>query len=296
MNLLEQYNSKATFFLVGNNINNDDNLILTRAYNMGCELGNHSRTHTDMTGMTSEEISSEISYVDSFINPIIGQNSKYFRPPYLKTNSMMFNTINKIFISGYVTNDDSSSTSIAQRINNVLDNAQDGAIILMHDLENNDNTVEALKVVLPRLISEGYEFVTLTELFNQKHIIPNSNLVYNRVKSYNGSFDSNIFTGNTNTAVINKNDFPNINNSFELQVHYSSQKPPILILQQWGDSNGDVWKEVNPSYYSYNTAYFHSDEIIKALDEINLTINDLSRIAFLNYNEDLNITSVDVYK
>jgi peptidoglycan/xylan/chitin deacetylase (PgdA/CDA1 family) len=53
----------------------------------------------------------------------------------------------------------------ADRAWKVTSNAYDGAIVLMHRFQGNDETVEALKTILPELKAQGYQFVTLTELF-----------------------------------------------------------------------------------------------------------------------------------
>ena len=52
----------------------------------------------------------------------------------------------------------------------IIEGARDGAVILLHDLEGNDATVEALDEIIPTLLREGYEFVTITELFDRAGI------------------------------------------------------------------------------------------------------------------------------
>ena len=66
-------------------------------------------------------------------------------------------------------------------MNNVVSCARNGQIILMHDSVGNTQTVEALKKIIPKLKSEGYEFVTLKELFKIQGVTPEKNRIYSMV-------------------------------------------------------------------------------------------------------------------
>ena len=52
----------------------------------------------------------------------------------------------------------------------LLAQVKDGTIVLLHDMQGNSKTVEALKTIIPTLKDEGYEFVTVSELFEAKGI------------------------------------------------------------------------------------------------------------------------------
>lgn len=64
LDILDKYNAKASFFVIGVNINDESAKSIKRAYDMGMEIDNHSRTHTSMMNMTPEEMLEEINYVD----------------------------------------------------------------------------------------------------------------------------------------------------------------------------------------------------------------------------------------
>lgn len=170
LDLLEEYEVVASFFLIGDNINMNNMKVVERAYNMGCEINNHSKTHSDMTKMTAEDIQSEIDYTSKMIENIIGEAPKFFRPPYISVNDTMYDSIDLTFICGHGCNDWENSVTAEQRAEKVLDFAADGVIVLMHDSAYNSQTVEALKTIIPTLLDEGYQFVTVGQLFEAKGI------------------------------------------------------------------------------------------------------------------------------
>ena len=170
LDILEKYGVKASFFLIGVNINDDSAKAVKRAYDMGCDIGNHSKTHSNMTELTDEEIVDEIKYVDDRIYEIIGEYPKYFRPPYIAVNNKMFDLIDETFINGFGVTDYDDRVTTEIRHMRVMKQVKDGAIILLHDAQGNSQTVEALDLIIPDLISEGYELVTLTELFERKGV------------------------------------------------------------------------------------------------------------------------------
>ncbi len=170
LDLLEEHGIVATFFLIGDNINMNNMKVVERAYNMGCEIANHSKTHSDMTKFSSEDIKSEIEYTSTMIENITGEAPKFFRPPYISVNDTMYDNIDLTFICGHGCNDWENSVTAEQRVEKVLGFADDGVIILMHDSAYNAQTVEALKTIIPTLLEEGYQFVTVSQLFEAKGI------------------------------------------------------------------------------------------------------------------------------
>ncbi len=170
LDLLEKYDVKATFFLIGNNINDETAKVVKRAYDMGCEIGNHSKTHGYMNEMTPEEIDAEIKYVSDKIFEITGEREKFFRPPYIATNEIMYTVIDQTFISGIGCNDWDDKTTVEKRALYLEKKAKDGTIFLYHDAEGNDKTVEAIEIAIPKLLDQGFKFVTLSELFEAKGV------------------------------------------------------------------------------------------------------------------------------
>ncbi len=172
LDLLEEYDARASFFLIGNNITEPTHEVMKRMVTMGCEINSHSLTHSYMNAMSAEEITAEMDATAKLIKDVIGIEPKFFRPPYIAVNPKMYDTIDIPFINGYGCNDWDSKVTTEQRVEKVLEQAKDGAIILLHDSQGNTQTVEALKEIIPALQAEGYELVTLTELFHAKGVDP----------------------------------------------------------------------------------------------------------------------------
>ena len=170
LDVLEQYGIKGSFFLIGNNINDESAKSVKRAYDMGCDIGNHSKSHPYMNELSVEEINEEIDYVSERIVEITGEAPKFFRPPYIAINNTMYDAIDLTFISGFGCNDWDDKVTAERRAKIIIRQAQDGGIILLHDAQGNSQTVEALHTIIPELQAQGYEFVTLTELFEIKGV------------------------------------------------------------------------------------------------------------------------------
>lgn len=165
LDVLEKHGVVASFFLIGNNINDESAKSVKRAYDMGCEIANHSKTHSDMTTMTAEEIKAEIDYTSEKIKEITGVEPRFFRPPYIAVNDELFEAVDLTFINGYGCNDWMPEMTAEKRYKRVMRQVKDGCIILMHDAQGNSMTVEAIDMIIPDLLSQGYEFVTVTQLF-----------------------------------------------------------------------------------------------------------------------------------
>ena len=172
LDLLQKYNARASFFVIGDNITEESAQVMKRAYAQGCEINNHSRTHSYMNKMTAEEIKAEISYTSDLVEKYIGEPTRFFRPPYIAVNQTMFDSIDMPFINGKGCNDWEEKVTVQQRIDKVLEMAEDGDIILLHDQPSNYQTVEALETIIPELQKQGFELVTVSELFFAKGITP----------------------------------------------------------------------------------------------------------------------------
>lgn len=183
LDVLEKHSAVGTFFLVGNNINEESAKVVKRAVEMGCEIENHSRTHTAFPQLTAEEMTAEIDFTTEKIIGITGRASRFFRPPYIALNDLMYSTIPLTFICGKGCTDWEDSVSAEQRFDTTMAQAQHGDVILLHDMEGNINTVKALDRLIPALREEGYELVTVEKLFEKCGAVPKSGVIYTNVLS-----------------------------------------------------------------------------------------------------------------
>lgn len=123
---LEKYGIVASFFLVGNNIDDESAKAVKRAYDLGCEIDNHSRTHSNMTELSAEEIKAEYDYTDGKVYEITGEHTKFFRPPYIAVHQIMFDNIDVPFIAGIGANDWEDRVTAEMRARMILKQAKDG--------------------------------------------------------------------------------------------------------------------------------------------------------------------------
>lgn len=170
LDLLEKYQVRASFFLIGSNLNDETAKVVKRAYDLGCDIENHSMTHSYMDKMTAEEIADEINTLNDKIKDITGEAPKFFRPPYIAVNNVMYDTIDMTFISGLGCNDWDDKVTTDRRVLVLQRRAKDGLIFLLHDAEGNSQTVEALDEAIPYLLEQGFQFATISELFELKGV------------------------------------------------------------------------------------------------------------------------------
>ncbi len=170
LDILEKYQVRASFFLIGTNINDESAKSVKRAFDLGCDIENHSKTHSYMDKMTADEIKDEVAYVNDKVKEITGTTPKFFRPPYIAVNSTMYDNIDMTFISGYGCNDWDDKVTAEYRAKYLEKKAADGVIFLLHDAEGNSKTVEALDKAIPILLEKGFQFATISDLFELKGV------------------------------------------------------------------------------------------------------------------------------
>ena len=167
LDILEENGISASFFLIGQNISDETVPVIKRAAALGCDIENHSYSHPDLTQMCEEDIRKEIDTTSDLIEKITGRRPEYFRPPYVRHNSLMHRVIDMTFIYGRSFQDWNPQVSVQERIDGILTRVGDGDIILLHDGSGNDKTVETLRYVIPEMKRRGFIFVTVPELFEK---------------------------------------------------------------------------------------------------------------------------------
>ena len=168
LDVLKQFNVRASFFLVGQNITTETKPIIKQQLSAGCTIECHSWTHSDMSKFTKEQIQDEVKRTnDLIIESTGGIAPQFFRPPYIALSQLLFDSIPMPFICGQGVTDWEDSVTAEERANGVINAACDGEIILLHDMSGNDNTVEALKMIIPTLKERGVSFYTIRDLFKE---------------------------------------------------------------------------------------------------------------------------------
>ena len=178
LDTLEENGAVGTFFLIAQNITPESAEVVRRAKAMGCDIENHSLTHGFMNQMTVEQIRAEVQACTDRIVEITGEAPKFFRPPFIALSREMYDNIDLTFICGAGCEDWVPTVTAQERIDRVLANAEDGQIVLLHDMLWNQATADALKVIIPELKKRGFRFVTCAQLFEEKGVTPRRGWLY----------------------------------------------------------------------------------------------------------------------
>lgn len=181
LDILEEHQIAASFFLIADSITPESALQVRRALSLGCDIQNHSRTHGFMNQMEPDQIRSEVQYCSEQIIKITGKAPAFFRPPYIAVNQTLFDEVDLTFICGVGCEDWVPEVPADERARRVLDSAEDGEIVLLHDMAGNVNTVEALKTIIPELKRRGFTFCTVPQLFAECGVTPVHNRLYSNV-------------------------------------------------------------------------------------------------------------------
>lgn len=164
LNSLKEFDVKATFFMLGNQVDYYPSLV-QRVAEEGHEIGNHSNTHPDLSKVDANRVQKEFETTNQRIYDVIGRYPTVFRPPYGSYNNNIITQATNLNLPIIMWSVDSLDwkTKNATSINHeILSTTTNGSIILMHDIH--DATADALPSVLKNLKEQGYSFVTVSQL------------------------------------------------------------------------------------------------------------------------------------
>lgn len=168
LDVLKKNNIKASFFLIGNQVN-EYKAVVKRAYDEGNLVLNHSFTHPDFFKLSADSIKKQILDTEDAIYNVTGKRPAILRPPYASLNNTIISTSKDLGYRIAIWSTDTmdwSQKSTENIIKNVVDNVRPGEIIIMHCNDDKEVTVEALPSVISELRAKGYSFVTLDEFLN----------------------------------------------------------------------------------------------------------------------------------
>ncbi len=154
--------ASATLFVNGCLFDHHTPVLLTTALALGLELGNHTHSHADLTTLSAAETATEIERVDAALSVFDGKALHLFRPPYGKITSAQKDAAQTPIVSWTIDTLDWTGVSEEEIYQNVMQNKFSGAIVLMHD--KHENTLLALKRLLPDLKADGYQVVSISQM------------------------------------------------------------------------------------------------------------------------------------
>jgi len=161
LNILKQYDAKATFFCIGDNVRKHPD-VFEQVKNAGHAIGNHTFNH--LRGWKTEDN----IYLDNFLQADKLLDTKLFRPPYGRIKRSQVKLLQKakpgiqIVMWSVLSADFDTGISGEQCLNNVLKNTKPGDIVLFHDsLKAQERMEYALPAALEYWRKEGYSFCPL---------------------------------------------------------------------------------------------------------------------------------------
>jgi len=165
LEMLKQRNIKATFFLIGQNVAANPNIV-KQILADGNEIGNHTWTHPQLSKLSDDKVTAEITKTQDAIKDASGYTPTLLRPPYGAITPRQREWISSQFglnvILWSVDPFDWKRPGSAVITQRILSQARPGAIILSHDIHK--QTVDAMPATLDGLIAKGYKFVTVSQL------------------------------------------------------------------------------------------------------------------------------------
>lgn len=158
---LKERGVKATFFLIGENIEGNEDLVRQMAED-GHLIGNHTWSHVDITKMSDSQACQEITKTSELVKSIVGYDTEYIRPPFGAWNKNLECGFEMFPVLWTIDPLDWKTENTGQIVKQVVAEAKENAVILLHD--RYESSVEAAFQIIDILKKQGYEFVTADKL------------------------------------------------------------------------------------------------------------------------------------
>ena len=173
---LKEYNASATFFVVGNRINENLGKAIKYVTDNGSEIAIHGYTHEVYYNSCSEErYVEELEKTRLVIEQYTGIKPTMMRPIGGSITSARVASCPYAVIMWNVDSEDwkhkkASQAEIDAIVKNVMDNVRDGSIVLLHEIY--ENSYQAFCIIMEKLTEQGYKVVSVTELLGKNNVRP----------------------------------------------------------------------------------------------------------------------------
>lgn len=169
LSILQQKNVHATFFCIGEQVQDEPDLV-QQEYSAGHIVGNHSWSHPDLTTLSPSDVQTQLGKTSAAIQQAMGVLPTLFRPPYGAISESVKDQIADRGMTSVLWSVDTEDWQMPGSdaiVKTVLDQAENGAIILMHDGGGDrSQTVDALPTIIQSLQQRGLQLVTAQQLIN----------------------------------------------------------------------------------------------------------------------------------
>lgn len=169
LSLLKEYGGAATFFMVGTRVELYPQIVLDIARS-GSEAASHTYSHPNLNKLSGSALDFQLNQTTELVKELSGNQLtvQLLRPPYGAIDAEVKSASAYPLIMWNMDTLDWKTRDAAQTIDHVLNYAEDGDIILMHDIHA--ETADAAKTIIPKLTELGYQLVTVSELMEAKGI------------------------------------------------------------------------------------------------------------------------------
>ena len=182
LDALKARNYKVSFFMVGNRVKNNANLV-RRMKAEGHSIGQHSYSHANLKKLSQSDpnkAKNEIYLANDAIKAVIGENPRYIRPPYGAYNAQVLTYADMVFVNWSIDPLDWKYRNANTVYNNIIKKAYDGAIVLVHDIH--PTSVDGAIMAMDYLASKGYAIVSIDEMASLRGINLQTHHLYNHFK------------------------------------------------------------------------------------------------------------------
>lgn len=173
LDLLQEYNAKATFFVVGKHAEDHPELV-SRMHREGHAIGIHNYLHRSNWLMRPKSVSMHVQKTSAIIQGITGEKPTLYRPPWGIMNLFDYTSRRnlQIVLWSMMAGDWRKSTGADKILARMLHHLKGGEVYLLHDCGNTfgadrdapENTIKALKKFIPAALESGYSLVRVDEL------------------------------------------------------------------------------------------------------------------------------------
>ena len=176
---LAQRGVHATFFVIGENVEGNEDLLI-RMEREGHQIGLHTFHHKSLAAVNGRDFYAEVDKLRETLSGLLDQSDFMLRPPYGMITPANRARAGAPIILWSVDPEDWSDRNSARQLSVILDTAEDGSIILLHDIY--PASVDTALAAVDALMARGYKFVTVEELFALRGIEPEDGKEYRKLR------------------------------------------------------------------------------------------------------------------
>lgn len=168
LEIFSEARGKATFFMIGEQMGKYPEVVKQVA-DLGHEIGNHTFTHPKLSQLSIQDCLKEIEETEKLIEKMAGRKPVVFRPPYLDYNqdtvSLLQNKRYPMIGALNLEAQDWEQPGVEHIVRKSREAVKNGSILIFHDgYGDRSQTIEAVRMLVSELTSQGYQLVTVSEL------------------------------------------------------------------------------------------------------------------------------------